>query len=145
MGSVPTIEDAILLAVHAHRGQRDKAGEPYILHPLRVMTRMSSEVEMIVAVLHDVVEDSDYTLDDLRRQGYCEQVVEAVDSVSRRDGEPYEDFIRRVNRNPLARKIKIADLEDNMHVEKLNGPEEIGSDRGRKYRRALETLTKAGI
>jgi (p)ppGpp synthase/HD superfamily hydrolase len=113
---MPTIEDAIALAVEAHRGQRDKAGQPYILHPLRVMFRLETDEERIVGVLHDVVEDSETSLDDLRQMGYSEQVVKALDHLTRRADETYEQFVKRTASHPLARRIKLADLEDNMDI-----------------------------
>src|SRR6185503_15040426 len=110
----PTLEDAIRLAVEAPHGQRDKVGQPYILHPLRVMFRLTTEAEQIVGVLHDVVEDTKYTFDDLRRLGYSEQILEALDGVTRRESESYEEFVLRSKKNPIARKVKLADLDDNM-------------------------------
>ena len=96
------LESAILLAVQSHQGQRDKGGAPYILHPLRMMLRMRSEVEMIVAILHDVVEDTQHTLVDLQQAGYSEQVLEAVDCLTRRDGETYEEVHRAGQTEPLS-------------------------------------------
>jgi (p)ppGpp synthase/HD superfamily hydrolase len=113
---MPTLEDAIALAVEAHRGHRDKAGQPYILHPLRVMFRLEGETERIVGVLHDVVEDSHYTFDDLRQMGYSEKIVEAIDHLSRRENETYEELVKRAAVHPLARLVKLADLEDNMDI-----------------------------
>jgi len=108
------LEDAIVLACRAHRGQVDKAGKPYILHPLRVMLRLEDSAAQIVAVLHDVVEDTSVTLADLRAEGYSGEICDAVDCLSRRPGEAYEVFISRAAANPLARRVKLADLEDNM-------------------------------
>src|SRR5689334_10259915 len=105
------LEDAILLAVEAHRGQRDRVGQPYILHPLRVMCRLQDEAARTAGVLHDVVEDTTYTLDDLRARGYPPDVLAAVDCLSRRSGESYEQYVERIKPNPLARRVKLADLE----------------------------------
>ncbi|XXF81533.1 GTP pyrophosphokinase [Myxococcaceae bacterium GXIMD 01537] len=116
---MPTLEDAIALAVEAHRGQRDKAGQTYVLHPLRVMFRLEGEAERMTAVLHDVVEDSPYTLERLRALGYPAEVLGALDCLTKREGETYEDFIERVRPNALARSVKLADLEDNMDVRRL--------------------------
>ena len=138
---MPTLEDAIFLAVQAHHGQQDKAGAPYVLHPLRVMLRMTSEEEMITAVLHDVVEDTPYTLQDLRQAGYSEHVLAALDGVTRREGESYEEFIERVLPNALASKIKIADLEDNMDLRRISNPQEQDMERLKRYRRAWFRLT----
>jgi (p)ppGpp synthase/HD superfamily hydrolase len=135
-----TLADAISLAAHAHEGQRDKAGKPYILHPLRLMLKMRTEREMMAAVLHDIVEDTPVTLDDLRRQGYPEEVVQAVDCLTRREGETYEEFIARIKPNALARGVKIADLEDNLAAARIAHPTEKDLARMERYRRALVEL-----
>jgi (p)ppGpp synthase/HD superfamily hydrolase len=129
---MPTLEDAIALAVEAHRGQRDKTGQPYILHSLRVMLRLETEHEQMAGVLHDVVEDTRYTLDDLRHLGYPDAVVEAVDCLTRRPDETYEQFVERAIANPIARQVKLADIEDNLDVRRL--PEITEQDRERLNR-----------
>ena len=138
-----TLEDAISIAAEAHRGQRDKAGAVYLLHPLRLMLRMDSEAAMMAAVLHDVVEDSDWTLERLRERGFPEEVVDAVACLTHRDGEGYEEFVERVKPNPLARRVKIADLEDNMNVLRIGqlGPKDL--ERLEKYHRAWRALKQA--
>jgi (p)ppGpp synthase/HD superfamily hydrolase len=140
---VAKLEDTILLAAQAHRGQKDKAGAPYILHPLRMMLRMDTEEEMMVAVLHDVIEDSLYTLSDLEQAGYPRAVLEAVDCLTRQQDESYDEFIERIKPNPLARRVKLADLEDNMNLTRLPNPQEKDLERLEKYRRAWSTLTDA--
>jgi len=119
MDREPTIEDAIVLAAQSHRGQVDKAGAPYILHPLRVMLRLKGEADRIAAVLHDVIEDTRITEEFLREQGYREEVLRALDALTRREGESYADFIERVAGNPLARRVKLADLADNLDASRL--------------------------
>jgi len=136
----PTLEDAIALAVEAHRGQRDKAGQTYILHPLRVMLRLEGEAERMVAVLHDVVEDSSYTLEHLRGLGYPEEVLGALDCLTKREGETYEAFIERVLPHPLARRVKLADLEDNMDVRRLTAVTAKDTERLARYRAAWSRL-----
>lgn len=136
----PTLEDAIALAVEAHRGQRDKAGQTYVLHPLRVMMRLETETERMVAVLHDVVEDSPWTLERLREAGYPEEVLGALDCLTKREGETYEAFIERVLPHPLARRVKRADLEDNMDVRRLPSISEKEASRLARYRAAWERL-----
>ncbi len=140
MTEAATLEDAISIAAEAHRGQRDKAGAPYLLHPLRLMLRMDSEAAMMAAVLHDVVEDSDWTLGRLRERGFPEEVVDAVACLTHRDGESYEEFVERVKANPLARRVKLADLEDNMNVLRIGrlGPKDL--ERLEKYHRAWRAL-----
>jgi (p)ppGpp synthase/HD superfamily hydrolase len=140
----PTIEDAIALAVQAHRGQRDKAGKPYILHPLRVMLRLEDEEAMVVAVLHDVVEDSSVISADLRDLGYPTEVLEALDAVTRRQGESYADFIDRAAENPLARRVKLADLADNMDLRRLADLTPSDCDRLARYKAAWRRLTSEG-
>jgi len=139
---MPSLEDAISLAAEAHRGQKDKANAPYILHPLRVMLRMETETDRIIAVLHDVVEDSGVTVRDPQKAGYSAEIVEAIKYLTRSKGEEYEQFIERVKGNTLAVKIKIADLEDNLNFERIKEPNEDDLRRYEKYRRALARLRK---
>ena len=137
------IEEAIRIAVDAHRGQRDRGGAPYILHPLRVMLRVHTDAERMAAVLHDVVEDSAWTLEDLRARGFADEVVAAVDALSRREGEDYGAFVERAAAHPVARRVKLADLEDNMDVRRLLtvGPKE--TERLARYRAAWARLKES--
>jgi (p)ppGpp synthase/HD superfamily hydrolase len=137
---MPTVEDALALAVEAHRGQRDKAGQPYILHPLRVMMRLETDAERTVALLHDVVEDTPWTLERLRAAGYPEPVLSALDALTRRDGETYEAFIERLRPDTLARRVKLADLEDNMDVRRLAAVTPKDAERLARYRAAWARL-----
>lgn len=137
---MPTLEDAIGLAVEAHRGQTDKIGQPYVLHVLRVMFRCETEVERIVAVLHDVVEDTGRSFDDLRRLGYSEEILAALDCVTKRDGESYEQFVERAAQNPVARRVKLADLDDNMDVRRLTAVSQKDADRLDRYVKAWRRL-----
>jgi (p)ppGpp synthase/HD superfamily hydrolase len=137
-----TLERAILIAAQAHLGQRDKAGASYILHPLRMMMRMESEAAMIAAVLHDVVEDSDWTLERLRGEGFSDDVLQAVDCLTSREGETYDEFISRVRASAIARQVKIADLEDNMNVKRIGEMTPKDLARIEKYHRAWRILTE---
>ena len=139
-----TLGKAIAIAAQAHQEQYDKAGTPYILHPLRMMLRMSSETEMIAAILHDVVEDTDWTLDKLRQAGFAAEVVQAVECLTHRDHETYDEFIARVRTNALASKVKLADLEDNMDMRRLNTLTEKDAERLHKYHRAWLALRQVG-
>src|SRR6056300_1456378 len=116
------LERAIEIAAAAHRGQTDKAGQPYILHPLRVMLACGGQAAKIVAVLHDVVEDTDWTLDALRAEGASVDVLAALDSVTRRDQETYSEFIERAARNEIGRAVKVADLQDNLDLSRIAYP-----------------------
>ncbi len=143
---MPTLEDAIELAVEAHRGQKDKYGEPYILHPLRVMFRLgwdAREAARIAAVLHDVVEDTHVKLPELRRRGYSAEVLAAVELLTRRPEDSYEQFIERVLPNPLARRVKRADLEDNMELRRLPAVTEKEMERLARYRAAWARIVAA--
>ena len=139
------LERAILIAVQAHAasGQEDKAGAPYILHPLRVMLRMATEAEMMAAVLHDVVEDTGWTLEGLRREGFAEEVVEAVDCLTKRGDETYDAFIGRLSRNEIARRVKLADLEDNLDVKRMRALSEEDIYRLNRYLSHWNVLRRA--
>jgi hypothetical protein len=142
-----TLDDAIALAVKAHRGQLDKRDEPYLLHVFRVMLGQTDETARIVGVLHDSLEDTSVTLADLHAAGFSDEVCEAVDCLTRRPNEPYDDMITRVAANPLARRVKLGDLADNMDPNRrLDGPE--GAEHLAKYeaawKRYRKILTRAG-
>jgi (p)ppGpp synthase/HD superfamily hydrolase len=144
MTKMATVEDAVSIAAQAHKGQRDKAGAPYLLHPLRMMMRMDTAAAMMAAVLHDVVEDTDWTLERLREEGFCDEVLEAVDCLTHREGESYQEFVERVRANPIARQVKIADLEDNMNIRRISRLGANDLERLEKYHRAWCVLTSAG-
>ena len=135
-----TLEHAIAIAAKVHAGKVDKAGAPYILHPLRVMLKMATSEERMAAVLHDVVEDSDTTLDDLRNEGFSDAVVDAVDAVTIRTGESYDDFVRRAALNPIGRRVKLADLEDNSDLSRIANPTEEDYERLARYKRAMQSI-----
>ncbi|MBF0178343.1 MAG: HD domain-containing protein [Magnetococcales bacterium] len=139
---MPTfLEQAIAIALQAHQGQTDKTGEPYILHPLRLMLRLSSNAERIVAVLHDVVEDTPITLDDLRQYGFSEEILAAVDLLTHRPEESYESYVARLTKNPLARRVKLADLHDNMDLRRFpTEPLPKDWERMARYQRAWMVL-----
>ena len=136
------LDRAIELAKQHHKGQTDKAGKPYIEHPLRVMNQVESEEEKIVAVLHDIVEDTNISLNDLRNEGFSEEVVSAVECLTKQDGENYDSYIERISFNPLAVKIKLADLEDNRDLTRLPEVTDKDLERVEKYDKALEKLTR---
>ncbi|RON36097.1 GTP pyrophosphokinase [Pseudomonas frederiksbergensis] len=135
-----TLERAIAIAAAAHEGQVDKGGAPYILHPLRVMLRVNTLEERIVAVLHDVVEDCGISFDDLRNEGFSETVLMAIASVTKVPGESYEAFIERVAQNPIGRVVKLADLEENSDLSRIAQPSWEDLERVEKYRRAIGVL-----
>ncbi len=136
-----TLERAIAIAAEAHAGQRDKAGQPYILHCLRVMLRVDTPEERIAAVLHDLLEDTDWRREDLLREDFAPAAVDAIVGLTRRDGESYQAFVERAGSNPIARRVKLADLEDNMDLSRIRDPTEKDHARIRKYREAYRRLS----
>lgn len=134
------LEKALIIATKAHEGQTDKAGAPYIFHPIRVSNRCHTEEERIVALLHDVIEDTNVTASDLLTEGFPPTIVEAVLSVSRNEGESYEDFVIRSKQNPIGRQVKIHDLEDNMDITRFNQLTEKDLVRLNKYLTAYQAL-----
>jgi len=136
------LDKAIALAVAAHSGQKDKYGSPYILHPIRLTIKMRSEEEMITAILHDVVEDTDWTLEGLEAEGFYHNIIEALDCLTRRDDETYEAYIERAALNPLARNIKLADLEDNMDIKRMKTIDSNAVERLARYHKAWIRLTQ---
>jgi (p)ppGpp synthase/HD superfamily hydrolase len=136
-----TLERAIMIAAEAHAGQVDKAGAPYVLHPLRIMLAVSTNEERIVAVLHDVCEDApDWPLERLRREGFAPSILDAIAAVTKQEGEDYMDFVRRAATNPVGRAVKLADLRDNMDLSRIADPTERDVKRVDKYRAAVAIL-----
>ena len=134
---------AIEIAVEAHKGVKDKGGTPYILHPLAVMHSLETENEKIVGVLHDVVEDSDWTFEKLAEEGFSREIVDAVRSVTKAsEDSDYSDFIRRAKSNPIGRKVKIADLKHNMDVTRIPDISADDLERLNKYKTALKKLAE---
>jgi (p)ppGpp synthase/HD superfamily hydrolase len=136
---IELLGEAVWLAVCAHTDQQDKAGKPYIHHPLRVMSNCNTQLEMIVAVLHDVIEDTYVTQDHLKRLGFPSEVLEALDCLTRRENEAYKNFILRIKSNKLATIVKLHDLKDNMDRSRMKVPDESLMQR---YQKAYEELTK---
>ena len=138
------INKAIDLAYSAHQGQKDKAGRPYFTHPFTVAMKMDTEAEICTALLHDVVEDSRITVEYLR-ENFTPEISEAVDILTHRDGESYDDYILKIKANPLARKVKLADIDHNMDETRLAGNSEAMrkyDTRRKKYEHAREILTR---
>jgi len=133
---------AIAIAAQAHQEQKDRAGMPYILHPLRVMQDMDGDMEKIVATLHDVVENTTWTMEQLKTAGFPQDVLKIIDRLTRDPEEPYEIYINRVSEDPTAIKIKLADLEDNMDLRRLPELSNENLDWLREYHRHWLALKK---
>ena len=131
---------AEIIARKAHAGQVDKAGEEYFNHPKRVADNFYEDDKVIVALLHDVIEDTDITLDYLKKEGFSDAVLAALDAITKREGESYDQFIQRVKDNPIALKVKMADLRDNMNTLRLPVLTEKDLQRIAKYHKAYKYL-----
>ena len=140
---MPTIERAIEIAATAHAGQRDKAGQAYILHPLRVMLRVDGEHEQMAAVLHDVVEDTSITIDDLAREGFPIEVLRAIAALTKLPGETRLEAAARAAADPIARKVKLADNAENMDLSRIPNPTEKDYARCREYEEVRALLLAA--
>lgn len=131
---------ALRIAKKAHDGQIDKGGRPYIDHPKKVASLVKTKDEKIVALLHDVCEDTDITLDDLRKLKFSEKIVKAVDAITKRDDEDYFTYIERVNENEIAKKVKIADATHNSDISRIDNPSKKDIDRCLRYEKTIRRL-----
>jgi (p)ppGpp synthase/HD superfamily hydrolase len=134
---------AIALAASTHEEQMDKGGKAYILHPIRMMMRLRTDDEelMAIAILHDVVEDSELNIRDLMEMGYSMRIIAGVDAMTRKDGETYDEFIKRCALNPDARRVKREDLRDNSDITRLKGLRKKDFERLEKYSRSFIYLS----
>ncbi len=131
---------ALKLCFAAHKYQLDKSGMPYVFHPFHLAEQMTDEENTVVALLHDVVEDTPYTIGDLREMGFPEPVLEAIRLMTHDDGEPYLDYVARLKTNPIARAVKLADLRHNSDLTRLDTVDERALARVEKYKKAIALL-----
>ena len=136
----PMTKAALKLCFEAHKDQVDKSGLPYVFHPFHVAEQMATEEEVCVALLHDVMEDTDYTVDDIRAAGMSDAVVEALLLMTHDSGVPYMAYVAKLAGNPIARKVKMADLEHNMDRTRIESPTDRDRQRWAKYERAYAFL-----
>ena len=134
------LEKALALALQAHQGQTDKSGLPYILHPIRLMMRVEDPQAKVVALLHDVLEDSDMTENDLQNAGFDKQIIEAVVCLTKTPSIDYMEYIRRIKKNSLATQVKLVDLEDNLNANRLKEIEQKDCERMARYLQARKIL-----
>ena len=135
---------ALLISFNAHKDQVDKCGMPYVYHPYHVAERMKSEISTCVALLHDVVEDTDITLDDLKAQGFPDEVINALSLLTHKKNIPYMDYIKAIKENPIATEVKLADLGHNIdytRIGKLEALTEADRKRLAKYGKAILLLS----
>ena len=136
---------ALRLCFEAHKEQVDKSGLPYVFHPFHLAEQMTDELSTVTALLHDVVEDSDCTLSDLRQMGFPEAVLEALALLTHDDETPYLDYVANIKSNPIARAVKLADLRHNSDLTRLDHVDGRVLQRVQKYRQAMEKLRRCGL
>lgn len=137
----PLTKKALLISFNAHKEQLDKSGMPYVYHPFHVAEQMKDEYTTCAALLHDVVEDTGITLNDLRSEGFPDEVIDALSLLTHEDGTPYFEYIERIKTNPIASAVKLADLAHNMDITRMDFPDIRCYERLEKYRTALSILT----
>ena len=133
---------AMKLCFEAHRDQVDKTGIPYVFHPIHLAEEMTDELTTVCALLHDVVEDSEYTFDDLRNMGFPERVIRALILLTHEDGVAYMDYVRRIATDPIAKQVKMADLKHNSDLSRLDTVDEKALARVEKYAQAMKLLSE---
>ena len=141
----PMTKKALCIAYKAHEGQVDKTGIPYIFHPFHLAESMTDENSTIVALLHDVIEDTDWTIDDLEKEGFNEDILTALKLMTHNPAEPYMDYISRLSTFPVARQVKLADLYHNSDQTRVENPDEKMLKRWEKYDRAIQLLKSVNI
>ena len=135
-----TTKKALEISFKAHKDKTDKGGAPYVYHPFHVAEQMKTEDEVIVALLHDVVEDTDMTIEDLRKRGFSEEVLTALQLMTHDKSEPYMDYVARIKGNPIATAVKLADLRHNSDLTRLSVVDDKALARVKKYAEAIKLL-----
>ena len=138
-----TLEKAIALAATQHAGQLDKGGQPYILHPLRLMLQFSNSTLQIIAVLHDILEDTATTTEDLEALGFSAEIIQSIQALTKQTGESRLQAAKRTTLNPLATQVKYVDVLDNMNLSRINNPTARDFARLEEYKEVLEILKQA--
>ena len=136
----PMTKKALLLCFEAHKDQRDKSGMPYVFHPFHLAEQMEDEETTVVALLHDVIEDTDMTIDALRDMGFSERVISAIALMTHAPEVPYMDYVAKIKNDPIARAVKLADLRHNSDMTRLDTVTPYDIERAEKYKRAIELL-----
>lgn len=141
----PLTKQALKLCFQVHRDQVDKNGLPYVFHPFHLAEQMPDEDTTVAALLHDVVEDSSYTLEDLAAMGFPQQVIRALEKLTHDDSVPYPTYVAALEADPIARQVKLADLRHNSDLTRLDAVDQKARERAEKYRRAIRLLERGPI
>ena len=137
----PLTKKALKLCFEAHKDQTDKTGLPYVFHPFHLAEQMTDEYTTVTALLHYVVEDTDYTLNDLQEMGYPDEVIQALSLLTHDDGSEYMDYVKRLKNNSIARAVKLADLKHNSDLSRYDTIDNQAIKRTAKYQQAIEILS----
>lgn len=132
---------AMKISFNAHKEQVDKNGIPYIYHPIHLAEQMSDENTTCVALLHDVVEDTEITFEDLEKEGFTKEIIEALKLMTHDEAVPYLEYVKKIKNNPIATTVKLADLNHNSDLTRLDVVDEKAKERVQKYKKAIEILT----
>lgn len=138
----PLINKALIISFAAHKNQTDKNGIPYIYHPYHLAEQMDTEYEICTALLHDVIEDTNMTIQDLREEGFPDEIINAINVLTHRKNQPYIKYINNIKQNELAKKVKLADLKHNSDSTRITSLTEKDKERVLKYKNAINTLTE---
>ena len=136
----PMTKIALKLCFEAHRDQIDKSGMPYVFHPFHLAEQMTDEKTTVVALLHDVVEDTEYTIDDLKNMGFSEDILSAIALMTHDDSVPYMEYVAQIKADPIAKAVKLADLRHNSDLSRLDKVTSYDLERAEKYKKAIELL-----
>ena len=132
---------AMKISFEAHKEQTDKNGMPYIYHPIHLAEQMQDEATVCVALLHDVAEDTDITLEDLKQEGFSSEIMDALRLMTHDDAVPYMDYVRKIKENPIATAVKLADLKHNSDLTRLDVVDDAALTRAEKYKKAIALLS----
>ena len=138
----PLSKKALQICFNAHKDQLDKSGLPYVFHPFCLAEQMDDEISVICSLLHDVVEDTDISFDDLKKEGFPDSVIEVLSLLTHANEVPYMDYVKAIAKNPIAKKVKIADLKHNSDLSRLDFVDEYALKRSQKYLEALKILSE---
>lgn len=136
----PMTKIALKLCFEAHKDQIDKSGMPYVFHPFHLAEQMTDEKTTVVALLHDVIEDTEYTLDDLKNMGFSEDILSAIALMTHDDSVPYMEYVAQIKADPIAKAVKLADLRHNSDLSRLDKVTSYDLERAEKYKKAIELL-----
>jgi len=139
----PLTKKALKLCFDAHKDQVDKTGLPYVFHPFHLAEEMTDEISTVCALLHDVIEDTEYTFESLSEMGFPEEVIEVLGLLTHEEGVPYMEYVERISHNPIAARVKLADLRHNSDITRMDEMDEWAVRRNEKYLRAIDFLTGA--